>query len=100
MTQNILTEGQCLLPNTVLPSKFDGLNFDGLAGKRQNRQNFPPLKFPTIRYFTSSSTVDAKFVMSCVLSCFNFMVLKPVCWYVIVFQATFQPLRLAMVFMD
>ena len=33
-------DGQCLLPNTVLPSKFDGLNFDGLAGKRQNRQNF------------------------------------------------------------
>ena len=24
-------DGQCLLPNTVLPSKFDGLNFDGLA---------------------------------------------------------------------
>ena len=39
--ENILTDGQCLLPNTVLPSKFDGLNFDGLAGKRQNRQNFP-----------------------------------------------------------
>ena len=34
-------DGQCLLPNTVLPSKFDGLNFDGLAGKRQNHQNFP-----------------------------------------------------------
>ena len=34
-------DGQYLLPNTVLPSKFDGLNFDGLAGKRQNRQNFP-----------------------------------------------------------
>ena len=38
---NILTDDQCLLPNTALPSKFDGLNFDGLAGKRQNRQNFP-----------------------------------------------------------
>ena len=34
-------DGQCLLPKIVLPSKFDGLNFDGLAGKRQNRQNFP-----------------------------------------------------------
>ena len=33
-------DGQCLLPNTVLPSKFDGLNFDGLTGKHQNRQNF------------------------------------------------------------
>ena len=41
LTENILMDGQCLLPNTVLPSKFDGLNFDGLAGKRQNRQNFP-----------------------------------------------------------
>ena len=37
-------DGQCLLPNTVLPSKFDGLNFDGLAGKRQNRLKFPPVK--------------------------------------------------------
>ena len=43
-------DGQCLLPSTVLPSKFDRLNFDGLAGKRQNCQNFPPLKFPAIRY--------------------------------------------------
>ena len=40
--ENILADGQCLLPNTIiLPSKFDRLNFDGLAGKRQNRQNFP-----------------------------------------------------------
>ena len=38
-------DGQCLLPNTVLSSKFDGLNFDGLAGKRQK-----PSKFPAIRY--------------------------------------------------
>ena len=41
LTENILMDGQCLLPNTVLPSKFDRLNFDGLVGKRQNRQNFP-----------------------------------------------------------
>ena len=36
-------DGQCLFPNTVhvLPQKFDGLNFDGLAGKRQKHQNFP-----------------------------------------------------------
>ena len=40
LTENILTDGQFLLANTVLPSKFDGLNFDGQAGKRQNRQNF------------------------------------------------------------
>ena len=31
--ENILTDGHCLLPNPVLPWKFDGLNFDGLAGK-------------------------------------------------------------------
>ena len=39
-------DGQCLLPNTVLPQKFDGLNFDGLAGKHQKRQNFPCENFP------------------------------------------------------
>ena len=46
--ENILTDGQCLLPNTVhvLPQKFDGLNFDGLAGKRQKHQNFPRQNFP------------------------------------------------------
>ena len=33
-------DGQCLLPNTVLPSKFEKLNFDALAGKHQNHQNF------------------------------------------------------------
>ena len=44
--EKILTDGQCLLPNTVLPSKFDGLNFDSLAGKHQNRQNFPLQNFP------------------------------------------------------
>ena len=39
-------DGQCLLSNTVLPSKFDGLNFEGLAGKHQNCQNFPRQNFP------------------------------------------------------
>ena len=34
--ENILTDGHCLLPNAVLPWKFDGLNFDGLAGKCKN----------------------------------------------------------------
>ena len=52
LMENILTDGQFLLANTVLPSKFDGLNVDGLAGKRQNCQNFPPSKFPAIRYKT------------------------------------------------
>ena len=46
--ENILTDGQYLLPNTVhvLPQKFDGLNFDGLAGKHQKHQNFPRQNFP------------------------------------------------------
>ena len=34
-------DDQCLLPNTALALKFDGFNFDGLAGKLQKRQNFP-----------------------------------------------------------
>ena len=29
--------------------KFDRLNFDGLAGKRQKHQNFPLLKFPPVK---------------------------------------------------
>ena len=44
-------DGQCVLPNTVLPSKFDGLNFDGLAGKRQNRQNFLLYGILNSKYF-------------------------------------------------
>ena len=50
--ENILTDGQCLFPNTVhvLPQKFDGLNFDDLAGKRQKHQNFPLSKFPAMWY--------------------------------------------------
>ena len=36
LTENILTDGHCLLLNAVLPSNFKGLNFDGLAGKHQN----------------------------------------------------------------
>ena len=28
----------------VNAKQFDGLNIDGLAGKRQKRQNFPPIK--------------------------------------------------------
>ena len=34
LTEDILTNGQCLLPNA-------GLNFDSLAGKCQKCQNFP-----------------------------------------------------------
>ena len=41
---NILTDGHCLPPYTckccVVFKQFDGLNFDGLAGKPQKRQNF------------------------------------------------------------
>ena len=36
LMENILTDGHCLLPNAVLPWKFDGLNFDGLAEKCKN----------------------------------------------------------------
>ena len=37
-------DDHCLLPYTckgcIVFKQFDGLNFDGLAGKRQKRQNF------------------------------------------------------------
>ena len=33
----------------VNAKQFDGLNIDGLAGKRQKRQNSPPSKFCAIR---------------------------------------------------
>ena len=36
MMENILTDGHYFLPNAVLSWKFDGLNFDGLAGKCKN----------------------------------------------------------------
>ena len=42
--ENILTDGPCLSPYTckrcIVFKKFDGLNFDGLAGKHQKHQNF------------------------------------------------------------
>ena len=42
--ENILTDGHCLSPYTckscIVFKQFDGLNFDGLAGKRQKHQNF------------------------------------------------------------
>ena len=47
--ENILTDGHCLSPYTckrcIVFKQFDGLNFDGLAGKHQKHQNFPPSKF-------------------------------------------------------
>ena len=49
MTENILTDGHCLSPYTckscIAFKQFDGFNFDGLAGKRQKRQNFPRKNF-------------------------------------------------------
>ena len=36
----------------VNAKQFDGLNIDGLAGKRQKRQNFPPVKI--LRYTVAS----------------------------------------------
>ena len=41
---NVLMDGHCLSPWTcrccISFKKIDGLNFDGLAGKHQKRQNF------------------------------------------------------------
>ena len=57
LMENILTDGHCLSPYTckccIVIKQFDGLNFDGLAGKHQKRQNFPPSKFCAIRYTVS-----------------------------------------------
>ena len=47
-------DGQCLSPYTckrcIVFKQFDGLNFDGPAGKHQKHQNFSPSKFCTIWY--------------------------------------------------
>ena len=49
LMENISTDGHRLSPYTckfcIVFKQFDGLNFDGLAGKRQKHQNFPPSKF-------------------------------------------------------
>ena len=56
-------DGPCLSLYTckrcIVFKQFDGLNFDGLAGKHQKYQNFSPSKFCAIRYF----------IMTCVLRC-------------------------------
>ena len=38
----------------VNAKQFDGLNIDGLAGKHQKYQNFPPSKFCAIRYIVNN----------------------------------------------
>ena len=49
LTENILMAGHSLSPYTckrcIVFKQFDGLNFDGLAGKHQKRQNFPRQNF-------------------------------------------------------
>ena len=49
LMENILTDGHCLSPYTckrcIVFKQFDGLNFDGLDGKRQKCQNFPNQNF-------------------------------------------------------
>ena len=49
LMENILTDGYCLSLYTckrcIAFKQFDGLNFDGLAGKHQKRQNFPRQNF-------------------------------------------------------
>ena len=56
--ENIFMDGHCLSPYTckrcIIFKQFDGLNFDGLAGKRQKCQNFTPSKFCAIRYTTKN----------------------------------------------
>ena len=51
-TKNIFTDGQCLSLYTckccTVFKQFDGLNFDGLAGKRQKTSKFPTFKI--LRY--------------------------------------------------
>ena len=64
LTEKILTDGHCLSPYickccTVF-KQFDGLNFDGLAGKHQKRQNFPPSKSSAIRYLIDVSLEATK----------------------------------------
>ena len=64
LTENILTDGYCLSPCTfkfcTVFKQFDGLNFDGLAGKCQKRQNFPPSKFSAIQYDKGSDMLNKK----------------------------------------
>ena len=54
LTENILMDGYCLSSYTckcyTILKQFDGLNFDGLDGEHQKRQNFPPSNFSAIRY--------------------------------------------------
>ena len=76
-------DGQCLLPNTVLPSKFDRLNFDGLAGKRQNRQNF-------LLYGISAMSVCVMHASACVYAC----VCTCVCIYVHVYRVFLRKTQL------
>ena len=49
LIENISTDGHFLSPYTckccIVLKQFDRLNFDGLAGKRQKRQNFPHQNF-------------------------------------------------------
>ena len=46
LMENILMDDDCLSPYTLkhctVFKQFDGLNFDGQAGKCQKRQNSPP----------------------------------------------------------
>ena len=54
LMENILTDGHCFSPYTckrcIVHKQFDWLNFDGLVGKHQKCQKFPPSKFYAIRY--------------------------------------------------
>ena len=62
LMENILMDGHCLSPYTckccIVCKQFDGLKFDGLAGKCQKHQNFPDkiLRY-TVAIFIISSVI-------------------------------------------
>ena len=66
--ENILTDSHCLSPYIckccIVFKQFDGLNFDGLAGKHQKRQNFPLSKFGAIQY-VNTQLWAVKLLISC-----------------------------------
>ena len=56
LTENILTDGYCLSPYTckccIVFKQFEGLNFDGLAGKHQKTSKFPSVKILCYTLYT------------------------------------------------
>ena len=61
----------------VNAKQFDGLNIDGLAGKRQKRQNFPPSKINFALY----STIVLLFIISCQIMSTNDEAIQRPHWF-------------------